>query len=92
MLIDSWQASFEECLSGAQSSFTEAPGAVVDSSVTPDPASLDEFEAALNQNQRRSGSVKSTRDKQEALARRAITTQPTCNQVYVNFGTDNHYR
>jgi hypothetical protein len=92
MLIDSWQASFEECLSGAQSSFTEAPGAVVDTSITPDPASLDEFEAALNQNQRRSGSVKSTRDKEEALARRAITTQPTCNQVYVNFGTDNHYR
>ncbi|PMD61581.1 uncharacterized protein K444DRAFT_662619 [Hyaloscypha bicolor E] len=89
---DSWQASFEECLSGAQSSFTEAPGAVVDTSITPDPASLDEFEAALNQNQRRSGSVKSTRDKKEALARRAITTQPTCNQVYVNFGTDNHYR
>lgn len=90
--LDSWQARFEACQSGAQNSFTEAPGAVIDEPANPDPDSVDEFEAALSQLQRRSSSIKSSSNKEKALSRRAITTTPTCNTVYRNFGTDYHYR
>ncbi|RDW63298.1 hypothetical protein BP6252_10843 [Coleophoma cylindrospora] len=89
---DSWELSFQACQSGAQQSFTGAPGAVMDEPVSSDPASVEDFEAALNQAQRRSISVKSSSNKKDALARRTITTPPTCNQVFVNFGSDKHYR
>ncbi|KAG0644905.1 hypothetical protein D0Z07_9383 [Hyphodiscus hymeniophilus] len=87
---DSWQAGFESCQSGAQTSFTEAPGAALDIPVVPDASSVDDFNAALNPAQPRSSFVESSEE--GTLARRVVTGQPTCNRVYQNFGTDFHYR